>query len=282
MMKINLLCQVLFSILGIFISIGLINLNILYGQIDKPISDQNSNELPYKILLQNKTTNYYNDAIGYLVYPSVLNATDNGHKFPAVIMIHEWWGLNDNIKKTANKLSEEGYVVLAVDLYNGKVTNDQDRARDLSGIVRANPEEAITNLKAAVGFLSSLENVDKSRIASLGWCFGGGQSLQLALNSQQHPLNATIIYYGNLITDKQSLSKIHWPVLGIFGDKDTSIPVEQVNQFKNALDANEIVNEIYIYKDVGHAFANPSNENYAPKETADAWQKTLNFLNKYL
>jgi carboxymethylenebutenolidase len=117
----------------------------------------------------------------------------------------------------------------------------------------------------------------------MGWCFGGGQSLQLALNSQDHPLAATIIYYGSaLVTDNSNLSKIKWPVLGVFGDQDRGIPVEKVNEFKATLDEVGVPNEIYIYKGVGHAFANPSGDNYAPTETQDAWEKTVAFLKKYL
>jgi carboxymethylenebutenolidase len=115
----------------------------------------------------------------------------------------------------------------------------------------------------------------------LGWCFGGGQSLQLALNTER-PLAATVIYYGTLVTNQTELAEITWPVLGIFGAEDQSIPVDTVNQFKAALDANAVTNEIYIYDGVGHAFANPSGGNYAPEETTDAWDKTLAFLRNYV
>ena len=230
--------------------------------------------------IQNKTLNYYDNASGYLVYP-VLNPNNNTQKLPAVVMIHEWWGLNDNIKDMANMLAKEGYVVLAVDLY-GEVATDPGRAMELSSSVRNNPEEAVANMQGAVNYLGSLENVNSSRIASLGWCFGGGQSLQLALNSEEHPLAATLLYYGTpLVTDKQELSKIKWPIQGIFGDKDQAIPIDSVRQFEQSLNELGITNEIYIYPGVGHAFANPSGDNYAPKETADAWKKTLVFLEKY-
>jgi carboxymethylenebutenolidase len=173
--------------------------------------------------------------------------------------------------------------VLAVDLFKGQMATDNDQARLLSTSVRNNPAEAIANLQSAVKYVSSLPFVDSSKIASIGWCFGGGQSLQLALNSQNHPLVATILYYGTpLITDAQQLSKIKWPILGIFGDKDQANPLPLINKFKVALDANKINNDILIYRGLGHAFANPSNQNYAPKETADAWQKTLSFLKKYV
>jgi len=240
--------------------------------------------------LENKTVNYFGNASGFLVYPtttttsSIKNNTtpNNNNTFPAVVMIHENKGLNDHIKNMANLLAKEGYVVLAVDLFNGEVTTDQKRASELTQSIRDNPDASINNLKGAVKYLSFLQNVNPEKIASLGWCFGGQQSLQLALNSEDHPLAATVIYYGRLVTEPETLSKIKWPVLGIFGDQDQSIPVTTVEQFEEALTQNGITNEIYIYKGVGHAFANPSGDNYAPNETKGAWQKTLSFLDKYL
>jgi carboxymethylenebutenolidase len=236
--------------------------------------------------LQNQSISYFDGSSGYLVYPDTTNATGTSgqqqQKLPAVVMIHEWWGLNDHIKDMADELASEGYVVLAADLYNGEVAADPNRARELSSSVRENPEEAISNLQSAVQYLASLPNVNSSRIASFGWCFGGGQSLQLALNSEQNPLAATVIYYGNLVNDTNELSKINWPVLGVFGDQDQSIPVESVNAFEQALNETGITNEIYLYSGVGHAFANPSGDNYAPEETVDAWEKTLAFLKKYV
>jgi carboxymethylenebutenolidase len=238
-----------------------------------------------QVELENSTVNYYEGATGYLVYPvsSEKGQTTNETKLPAVIMIHENKGLNDHIKNMANLLAQHGYVVLAADMFNGEVVTEQNDSRRLTQAVRSNPENAINNLQAAVEYVSSLPNVDPSRIASMGWCFGGGQSLQLALNSQDHPLAATIIYYGSaLVTDNSNLSKIKWPVLGVFGDQDRGIPVDKVNEFKATLDEVGVPNEIYIYKGVGHAFANPSGDNYAPEETQDAWEKTLAFLKKYL
>ena len=214
---------------------------------------------------------YYESTSGYLSKP-----TESG-KYPGVVMIHEWWGLTDNIKSTAQQLASEGYVVLAVDLYNGEVAKTPERARELVSAIRQ--DEALKNMISAVNFLKSREAV--SKVASLGWCFGGGQSLQLALSGE--PLDATVIYYGTpLVTDESRLSRIKWPVLGVFGDKDAAIPVTVVREFASKLDRLGIKNEIYIYPGVGHAFANPSGENYAPNETKDAWDKTVAFLDKYL
>ena len=249
--------------------------------------------------LENQTVNYYGNTSGYLVFPKSANTSmiesDNtespatitsssssslvGNKLPAVVMIHENRGLNEHIKMMADTLAKEGYVVLAVDLFNGQVASNQQDAGPLSDAVRENPTDAIANLRAAVRYLASLENVNPSQISSLGWCFGGQQSLQLALNTEpKYPLSSTVIYYGRLVSDPDELSKIKWPVLGIFGDQDDSIPVENVTNFKAALDSIGIPNEIYVYKGVGHAFANPSRDSYAPDQTADAWNKTLLFL----
>ena len=235
--------------------------------------------------LQNKTVNYYDQASGYLVYPTTQNKNNgeyNSTKLPGVVMIHENKGLNDNIKNMANLLARSGYVVLAVDLFKGEVSTDRNRSSELTQYVRDNQNTATGNLKSAVKYLTLLPNVDSDKIVSIGWCFGGGQSLTLALNSQDHPLSATIIYYGRLVTDNATLAKIKWPVLGIFGDQDKSIPVDSVKSFESGLNSNGIPNEIHIYKGVGHAFANPSGDNYAPNETKDAWDRTLSFLDKHL
>jgi carboxymethylenebutenolidase len=248
-------------------------ISALYSNSTNATSDQG--------LETKKSVNYFDSSSGYLVYPSSVNLANK--KIPGIIMIHENRGLNAYIKDMANTLARQGYVVLAVDLFKGQMATNNDQARLLSTSVRNNPGESIANLQSAVKYVSSLPFVDSSKIASIGWCFGGGQSLQLALNSQNHPLVATILYYGTpLITDAQQLSKIKWPILGIFGDKDQANPLPLINKFKVALDANKINNDILIYRGLGHAFANPSNPNYAPKETADAWQKTLSFLKKYV
>ena len=281
---------------GIFFLAILVGSGIVSGTFVKLVEAQSSNTVTNVtdltrldsnagVDLQNKTVNYYDQANGYLVYPSASNENKTGNNngtLPAVVMIHENKGLNDHIKNMANLLARNGYVVLAVDLFKGEVTTDRNRSSELTQYIRDNPDIATANLQSAVKYLASLPNVNAEKIASLGWCFGGAQSLQLALNSQDHPLAATVIYYGRLITDNATLAKIKWPVLGIFGDQDSSIPVDTVKAFESALNSNNIPNEIYIFKGVGHAFANPSGDNYAPKETKDAWDKTLSFLDKHL
>jgi len=209
---------------------------------------------------------YFQNTRGFLARPK------EPGQYPGIVMIHEFWGLNQNIKDMAQELAKNGYIVLAVDLYNGQVTDDQNRARELVSAV--DQEGALRNMRSAVDHLRNREKATK--IASLGWCFGGGQSLQLSVSDEK--LDATVIYYGQLTNEKDKLENIKWPVLGIFGDKDEVIPVQSAKDFQTALYELGIMNQIHIYPGVGHAFANPSGMNYAPNETQDAWDKTLAFL----
>jgi carboxymethylenebutenolidase len=213
---------------------------------------------------------YFGNARGFLAKPSA----EDG--YPGVILIHEWWGLNDNIKNEAQKLAKEGYVVLAVDLYDKKVAQTPDEALALVGSF--DQERGIQNMLAAKAYLQNEEKV--SKVASLGWCFGGGQSLQLALSSDD--MDATVIYYGRLVTDKEDLSAINWPVLGIFASEDQGIPVVMVREFEVSLNDLGVENAIHIYEGADHAFANPSGDRYNLEAAEDAWDKTLAFLDKNL
>lgn len=210
---------------------------------------------------------------GYLARPA-----DDG-TYPSVLLIHEWWGLNENIEHMAEILAGHGYVVFAVDLYDGEVATNSSRAGELAGSVRSNPEEAVAKMSRAVDALRA-EPYTTNAVASLGWCFGGGQSLQLSLSDAE--LNATVIYYGSLTTDEAELQHVDGPVLGIFGAEDSSIPVETVEEFNRTLGELGVEREIYIYEGAPHAFANPSGERFHPEATEDAWEKTLRFLDEQL
>lgn len=210
---------------------------------------------------------------GYLARP----AADGS--YPAVIMIHEWWGLNDNIRHMADILAGHGYVVFAVDLYDGEVATNASRAAELSGAVRANPKVAVEKMSRAVTGLRAMP-YSTEQVASLGWCFGGGQSLRLSLSDAE--LNATVIYYGSLVTDAETLQRIDGPVLGIFGSEDRVVPVEDVRAFEAALSDLGVAHEIHVYEGAPHAFANPSGERFHPEATQDAWTKTLGFLGEHL
>ncbi len=205
----------------------------------------------------------------------MLYAPEGKGPFPALVVIHEWWGLNDWVKEQASKLADQGYVTLAVDLYRGKVATTPDEAHE---IMRGVPEDrAARDLHAAVEFLSSQPNVRKDRIGSIGWCMGGGYSLDVAL--QEPTLTAAVINYGHLATDAASLKKINASILGIFGGQDRGIPVEDVKKFEQALKQQGNRIEVVIYPDAGHGFENPNNKTgYRADDAADAWEHTTTFL----
>jgi carboxymethylenebutenolidase len=199
--------------------------------------------------------------------------------FPALVVIHEWWGLNDWVREQASKLADQGYVALAIDLYRGKVATTPDEAHE---IMRGVPEDrANRDLLAASNYLRSQKNVDPKRVGSIGWCMGGGYSLDLALNDPK--LKAAVINYGHLATDDAALKKINAAILGIFGGRDRGIPVADVQKFEEQLKALGKTVEIHIFADAGHAFENPNNkQGYRAEDAAQAWKLTLDFLAKNL
>lgn len=205
--------------------------------------------------------------------PGVLYMPEGKGPFPAIIVIHEWWGLNDWVKEQADRLAGEGYVALAVDLYRGKVATTPDEAHEL---MRGVPEDrAGRDLHAAFEFLNAQPNVKKDRIGSIGWCMGGGYSLDVAL--AEPALAATVINYGHLASD--SLGKINASILGIFGAQDHGIPVEDVRKFEQGLKQAGKKVEIVIYPDAGHGFQNPNNKTgYRADDTADARKHIDEFL----
>jgi carboxymethylenebutenolidase len=210
---------------------------------------------------------------GYLALP------DGAGKHPAIIVIHEWWGLNDWVKEQAQKYAAQGYVALAVDLYRGKVATNQDEAHIL---MRGLPDDrGIRDLEAAFTFLSSRPDVNAGKIGSIGWCMGGSWSIKLAVD--QPRLAASVVNYGWLPSEPALVAKIKAPVQGNFGADDQGIPPKDVKTFEAAMKADGKIADIKIYDGAGHAFQNPNNkQGYRPEATADASQRISAFFQKYL
>ena len=208
---------------------------------------------------------------GYLVTP------EKPGRYPALVVIHEWWGLTDWVKEQAQKLGELGYVALAVDLYRGKVTADPQEAHEL---MRGLPQDrAISDLKSAFAYLATRNDVEHTHIGSLGWCMGGGLSLQLAIHEPR--LAACVVNYGALPTDPNDIQQIFAPVLGNFGAEDRGITPQDVHEFEKTMQTMRRRIDLKIYDGAGHAFENPTNVNgYRPEAAADAWLRTVNFLSK--
>lgn len=216
---------------------------------------------------------YHGTTQGHLALPPAGTG-----KAPGVVVIHEWWGLNDHIRGQAEELAKNGYVVLAIDLYSGKVAANQAEAQAQTKAVGENPAEATANLQDAVKFLRA--RADVAKVGSLGWCFGGGWSLKLV--QAQKDLAAGVVYYGSLESDPAKLTGLP-PLLGIFGDLDQGPSPAMVKAFDAALGTAGVTREIHSYAGAGHAFANPSGgDRYKPEAAKDAWAKTLAFLNKNL
>jgi carboxymethylenebutenolidase len=199
-------------------------------------------------------------------------------RYPGVIVIHEWWGLNDWVKEQTQKIAEQGYVALAVDLYRGKTATDPNEAHEL---MRGLPQDrAVRDMQAAYDYLTARKDVT-GRIASVGWCMGGGYSLQLAIH-QPH-LAACVVNYGALPTDPNDLQQIAAPILGNFGAQDHGITPADVKAFQKSMTSIGRYVDIKIYDDAGHAFENPNNQTgYRPEDAADAWARTVTFLKKAL
>lgn len=175
---------------------------------------------------------------------------------PAILVFHEWWGLNDNIKKMTEKLAAEGYTALAVDLYEGQIADKPEDAKTFMKKASQNQKNFDSNIQQAYDYLKTKTKAGK--IGTIGWCFGGTNSLNAALLLPQK-IDATVIYYGSgIVTDRDRLKTLEMPILGIFGELDQSIPVAKVNEFEQTLKSLGKSVEIHIYPNADHAFANPS------------------------
>ena len=223
------------------------------------------------MLRAGETVDYRDGTQGYLAVP------EGEGPFPALILIHEWWGLNDNIRDLADDFAQEGYVALAVDLYDGRSADgDPTVARELATEVRGDVEGAMAHLGDAVDYLKARPDVDPESLASVGWCFGGGWAYQMAKNDLG--IDASVMYYGAFNTE-DDLSMMRADILGHFGDEDTGILVDDVVEFDAKLKTLEGDHRVFIYPNAGHAFANMDNEAaYVPEAAALAWDRTLEFL----
>jgi carboxymethylenebutenolidase len=208
----------------------------------------------------------------YLALPKQAKAP-----LPAIVIIHEWWGLNDHIKHWADRMAEQGYAALAVDLYGGVVAKKPEEAQ--AAMKQVDQAAAVATLRAAFDFLGTDQRVLATKRACLGWCFGGAMSLQLAIAEPK--LDACVLYYGRLVEDEAELAKVQAPVLGVFGTRDRSIPDAKVAAFETAM--SKLKKDVKVLRyDAEHAFANPSGARYDQKNAAAAWAEVKAFLQSKL
>lgn len=210
---------------------------------------------------------------GYLAHP--VDAPDS---LPALLVIHEWWGLNDNVRAMTRRLAGEGYAALAVDLYGGEAAATPQAARQLMQQAMANRDVGVANLRAAASFVRQR---GAPRVGVIGWCFGGGWSLQSGLFMPEQ-IDAVVMYYGQPVTEPAELRALDAPLLGLFGAQDQGIPVAEVRAMEAALDSLGKDATIVVYPDASHAFANPSGQAYNGAAAEDAWERIAAFFARHL
>lgn len=219
----------------------------------------------------------YGDASGYLALPAA--GTGAAAKKPALIVIQEWWGVDEWVKEQSARFASRGYVALAPDLYRGRTAKSPDEAHEL---MRGMPEDrAMADLKAAVDHLAARPDVDPNRIGVIGWCMGGGYALKLATADPR--LRATAVNYGSVITDPDAIARVNSQILGNFGSADRGIPAAEVKKFGAALTQYGKLADIKIYDGAGHAFMNPNNQQgYDAAAAQDAWRRIDGFFERLL
>lgn len=217
----------------------------------------------------------YAEVDGQKVYGYLSRPENAGGALPGLIVIHEWWGLNDNVRDEARRLAAEGYVTLAVDLYGGRTATEVKDAMGLSQGLSRNPGPAEDNLRQAYRYLSATAGAP--RVGSIGWCLGGRWSLKTALLLPAD-LDATVIYYGSVDVPENELATLQMPVLGLFGSKDPVIPLRTVEAFQASMQRLGKKAEVKVYEGAGHAFANPSGTSYQAAAAEDSWRRTVEFL----
>ena len=210
---------------------------------------------------------------GYLALP------ETPGKHPALVVIHEWWGLVPWVKEQTRKFAAAGYVALAVDLYRGKTADTPQGARELVATLPA--DRALGDLEAAFHYLSTRPDIEPNRIGTVGWCFGGGWAMRLATHEPR--LAACAVNYGELPTEPAAIDAIRCPVLGNFGALDPGITPAKVKAFEAAMKrAGKSIN-VKIYAGASHAFENPNNKTgYRPMAAANAWNRMVAFFNRTL
>ena len=223
---------------------------------------------------------------GYLARPSnpdsVLRAhgrTPGTDALPGLVVIHEWWGLNDNVRAATRRLAGEGYRALAVDLYGDSTAQTPQQAQSLMQAATGDPGQIAANLRTAHQYLQTEGGA--ARVGVMGWCFGGGMTFR-AVADRPTAFDAAVAYYGTPeAMTAPVLEQLTTPVLAHFGREDQVVPPKQVEAFRSRLDGRAVEIQIYMY-DAGHAFANPSGESYDAEAAERAWGRTTEFLRSHL
>ena len=209
--------------------------------------------------------------MGYLAQP------EGEGPAPAVIVLQEWWGLDDHIKDVTDRFAAEGFVALAPDLYHGVSTTEPDEARKL--VMALDMDEAVREIQQAVDYLLAQDFVAGDSVGLVGFCMGG--RLVLATSLVEDNLGATVAFYGSPLSPEQA-PEVKAPLLGLYGSADQGIPVDSVQAMGDALQAAGVEHEIHVYEGAQHAFFNDTRASYDAEAAADAWTRTLEWFRSRL
>lgn len=213
-----------------------------------------------------------NPLSGYLARPA------SAGPFPAVVVIQEWWGIDNHIKDLTLRFARQGYAAFAPDLYHGVAVSEPDEARKL--VMELDREAAVGEIRAAISMLLGESFVASDKVGIIGFCMGGGLVLRTSLVEPN--VGAAIAFYGAPLEAKD-VSQVKAPILGLYGAEDQGIPVEGIKMMQDALNQAGIENEIQIYEGAGHAFFNDARASGFNKAAAeDAWTRTLAWFKKHL
>ncbi len=191
-----------------------------------------------------------------------------------VVVIQEWWGLNEHIKDVADRFAKQGMLAAAPDLYHGVVTSEPDEAR--KAVMELDMDQAVQEIQATVNYL--LEQPGIEAAAVIGFCMGGRLSLRMSIEGQR--LAAAVVYYGQALSGEQAV-QVKLPLLGLYGSEDHGIPVDSVQEMQRQLNDAGVTNQIHIYPGAGHAFFNDTRASYHPEAAQDAWQRTLDWIRQH-
>lgn len=244
---------------------------------DSPVPTPAATTAPVQAVTEERVA--YATVDGRVIYGYLSRPSAAAGSLPGLIVIHEWWGLNDNVRGEARRLAAEGYVTLAVDLYAGRSADAVPQAMALSQELTRNAAQAEENLRQAYRYLE--RNVSAPRIGAIGWCLGGRWSLRAAL-ALPDKLEAAVIYYGSVEVPEAELATLQMPILGLFGARDPVIPLATVTAFERTMKRLGKDVQVHVYEDAAHAFANPSGTTYQQEAAEDSWRRTLDFLRQNL
>lgn len=249
--------------------------SLLAGLAGLPLASLLADPVLAQMAAQTTRTQTLTTAGGREVTAAIARPDDDTRKWPVVLLVHEWWGLNDQIKTMAAELARQGFLAVAVDLFQGRVVTRPDEARALVEKVR--PDEAEDTLSAWAAWTRNHPDGNR-KVGVVGWCFGGGWALRAATLA---PLDAAVVYYGRVDLSADRLGHLKGPVLGHFARQDNYITADVVSGFERNMKQAGKPYTLFWY-DAGHAFANPTGDNYRQADAQLAWGRTLDFLRKEL